>query len=366
MRRHWQRRAHLVRQAIAGFPGFLDRAAMVRLAQRDDVESRIVIRTGHSWAVHHGPFRRRDFTGLPSTNWTLLVQGVNLHDERGAGLLEAFSFLPYARLDDLMVSYAAPGGGVGPHFDSYDVFLLQGSGRRRWRISAQDDLTLRENLPLRLLKRFRPDQEWILEPGDMLYLPPSHAHEGVALDECFTYSVGFRAPAFTELASQFLQDFADRLELPGRYEDAGAAPVTTPGRLPARLVEASCKALSRIRWTHGDVEAFLGRFLSEPKPQVFFDPPAHALSERELRHRLGRHSLRLHGKSLMIYSAHTVFLNGETYQFPRGVPPLLRELADRRAVQGTDLPSAMVALLREWHASGYAYFGPPDRRHANG
>src|SRR5439155_8345072 len=178
LRRCWQKQPLLVRGAIARFEGLLPARALFALAGRDDVESRLVMREHGRWSVRQGPFRRADFQALPRRNWTLLVQGLNMHLDAADALLQRFAFIPFSRLDDVMVSYDAPGGGVGPHCDSYDVFLLQGKGRRRWRIGRQRDLALKPRMPLKILARFRPEQEWVLGPGDMLYLPPAIAHEG--------------------------------------------------------------------------------------------------------------------------------------------------------------------------------------------
>src|SRR5512138_3633895 len=171
LRRHWQKKALLVRGAFPRFAGFFSASELMALARRDDVESRLVVRAGKRWSLAHGPFRRGDFRALPERDWTLLVQGVNLHSRAADALLRRFAFVPYARLDDLMVSLAAPGGGVGPHFDSYDVFLLQALGRRRWCYGRQDDLRLQPGAPLRVLRRFVPRHEATLARGDMLYLP---------------------------------------------------------------------------------------------------------------------------------------------------------------------------------------------------
>src|SRR5690606_39783213 len=187
------------------------------MAAREDVESRLITHFSAKWHLEKGPFPK-----LPSprkTDWTLLIQGVNLHDDAADALLQQFRFIPDARLDDLMISYATPNGGVGPHFDSYDVFLLQAHGRRRWRIGSQKDLSLVEDLPLKILKHFKPEQEFVLEPGDMLYLPPHYAHDGIAADECMTYSIGFRAPSYQELGEAFLHFMMDSIDLKGRYAD---------------------------------------------------------------------------------------------------------------------------------------------------
>ena len=206
MRRHWQKKPLLVRQAIASFKPLLSANELFALAAREDVESRLILqeagrspRSAVRWNLRHGPFKRRSLPPLKQPGWTLLVQGVDLHHAGAHELLQRFRFLPDARLDDLMISVASEGGGVGPHFDSYDVFLLQASGSRRWRISAQTDLSLKEGVPLKILQRFSAQQEFVLHPGDLLYLPPRYAHDGVAVDAqqgtCMTYSIGFRAPA---------------------------------------------------------------------------------------------------------------------------------------------------------------------------
>src|SRR6476661_7040471 len=172
MKRHWQKKPLLVRQAIPAFQPLLAPAELFALAAREEVESRLVIHEGTSWRLQRGPFARRAIPSTRRPDWTLLVQGVDLHLPAAHALLHGFSFVPAARLDDLMISYASDGGGVGPHFDSYDVFLLQVHGRRRWRIGRTTDTSLQPDVPLKILARFEPELEWLLEPGDMLYLPP--------------------------------------------------------------------------------------------------------------------------------------------------------------------------------------------------
>src|SRR4051794_33664225 len=216
LRRHWQKRPLFVRGALPRFSGVLSEPELRALAARDDVESRVVERRGPRYRTQHGPFAR---LRPQRRDWTLLVSGVNLHHAGADALLRRFSFVPQARLDDVMVSYATPGGGVGPHVDSYDVFLLQGFGRRRWRWGAQQDQALRADMPVKILRRFRPTADAVLAPGDMLYVPPGHAHDGVALDACTTYSIGFRAPAYQELVEAFLDRLRDTLVVPGRHVD---------------------------------------------------------------------------------------------------------------------------------------------------
>ncbi|WP_341648763.1 cupin domain-containing protein [Thauera humireducens] len=194
---YWQKKPLLIRQAVPGFTGVLSKDELFDLACDPDVESRYIRLPADGlegdWTLEHGPQSRGRLRGKKQP-WTVLVQGLNLWVPDGDRLLHRFDFIPQARLDDLMVSYAVDGGGVGPHFDNYDVFLLQGMGKRRWQISDQADRSLIEGAPLRILKNFQPAEDWVLEPGDMLYLPPHWAHNGVAIGECTTYSIGFARP----------------------------------------------------------------------------------------------------------------------------------------------------------------------------
>ena len=183
----WQRKPLLIRHAIPDFKGVVQAPELFALATRNDIESRLVWRRSGAWHLREGPFSRTELARLPKIGWTLLVQGLNLELSAADALLRCFRFLPYARLDDVMVSHAAPGGGVGPHFDSYDVFLLQGPGKRRWRVGKPGNRLLDPAAPLKILRNFRYESEWVLDAGDMLYLPPGWAHEGVALEPCFTY-----------------------------------------------------------------------------------------------------------------------------------------------------------------------------------
>ena len=220
MRRHWQKKPLLIRQAMPGFEPPLARNDLFALAAREGVESRLIERGDTGWTLRQGPFERRALPALKRPGWTLLVQGVDLHVQAAHELLQRFRFVPDARLDDLMISWASEGGGVGPHFDSYDVFLLQASGRRRWRIGRQDDLSLQPGVPLKILQNFTPEESFVLEPGDMLYLPPRWAHDGDALDgDCMTCSIGFRAPQRGGLAGELLQRMADAMEDETLYRD---------------------------------------------------------------------------------------------------------------------------------------------------
>jgi 50S ribosomal protein L16 3-hydroxylase len=326
LRRYWQKRPLFVRQAIPQLTGIVTQQALAALAARDDVESRIVERRGKARETRHGPFRRMNFR---SRDFTLLVNGVNLHVPGAEELLQRFAFVPQARLDDVMVSYATPGGGVGPHVDRYDVFLLQGPGRRAWRV---------EN------KRF------VVAPGDLLYLPPGVRHDGVALDCCFTYSIGFRAPRGVELGAAFLDWLHERGLPQAEFRDPGREPARAPGRIPEEMVSFAEALLERIAWGKGDVARFLGAYLTEPKPHVVFEPGAGARAGRSA---LRRSVVRLHAKTRLLYRGAWFFINGESFALKRGAG-VLRELADRRMVHGARLVGRRLrGLISQWQRLGY-------------
>ncbi|PMS23814.1 cupin [Trinickia dabaoshanensis] len=367
MRRYWQKKPLLIRGAIADVTPPLSRDALFELACGDDAEARLISQVRGRWSLEHGPF---DLDALPSIKrreWTLLVQGVDLHDDRARALLERFRFVPDARLDDLMISYATDGGGVGPHFDSYDVFLLQVHGKRRWRISAQRDLTLKPGLPLKVLQHFEADEEWVLEPGDMLYLPPHIAHDGVAEGECMTCSIGFRAPSANELIGQFLYYLAERGEVAHSqagerlYRDPKQAAVAHPAKLPGAMVEELGAILARLRWTQRDLVSFLGSYLSEPKSQVVFDAPDRPLAEAAFIRRAQASGIRLDNKTALLYGERTYFINGEESAFGHS-RKWLCELADVRRIEGKRFVTlsadrSMTALLYEWYRAGWVRVG---------
>ncbi|MGE5089786.1 MAG: JmjC domain-containing protein [Candidatus Levyibacteriota bacterium] len=355
--RHWHKEALLVRGAIPDFAGVITRDALFALATRDDVESRLVRRERGRYTLDHGPFRKSDLQRLPPRSWTLLVSGVNLASDAADALLRRFAFLPYARLDDLMVSYATPGGGVGPHFDSYDVFLLQAFGRRRWRYGRQRDLSLRPGVALRILRRFAPAQDETLGPGDMLYLPPDYAHDGVAVDECMTCSIGFRAPLYQELAEAFLDHLRDTVELDGRYADPDLAPRRTPARIDARMQRRIAQSLSGIRFDTATIARFLGRHLTEPKPLVVFTVPR-PLSRQAFARSIARDGVALDRRTQLLYDDDRLYVNGDDIALPRAGRAALRLLADARRLPARDcatLPASAVGLLHDWHRHGFLH-----------
>ena len=369
MRRHWQKKPLLVRGAMPGFTPLLTRAELFKLASNDTVESRLIVKKGQGWRMKSGPFAPRTLPPLKQPGWTLLVQGVDGHDAAVHQLLQQFRFVPDARLDDLMISWATPGGGVGPHFDSYDVFLLQASGSRRWKISQQKDLTLQQSVQLKILQNFEPEQEFVLEAGDMLYLPPRYAHDGVAeacvgqdgkAQDCMTYSIGFKAPVAQELAAELLHRLAefseDALEAsslerpPNIYRDAGQAATSTPAQLPNSLVTFALKTIHDALKDPQTLSCALGEIMTGLKPQVWFEE-----TQTEFSKTMG---INLDAKTRMMYDAQHIFINGESYRAKGADAMLMRLLADQRQLPAQALrkvSQGALALLADWQAAGWIH-----------
>jgi 50S ribosomal protein L16 3-hydroxylase len=353
LRDYWQKEPLLIRQAFPGFKGLLDPQQLISLACRDEAQARLASQRRGEWNLRHGPFEQRDFNLPAGSKWTVLVQGVNHCLAAGADLLKHFSFVPHARLDDLMVSYAPKGGGVGPHFDSYDVFLLQGMGHRRWQISTQADRTLVEGAPMRILKNFKAEQEWELEAGDMLYLPPHCAHNGTAEDDCMTYSIGFRTPAYQELAEQFLVYLQDRICIEGMYADPDLAVQSHPSEIGAGMLRQVEQAIRQVRWEKHEIADFLGCYLSEPKAHIYFDPPDAPLSRKRFARAVQDRGVELDLKTLMLCHAGTMFINGNAHAVDPASYRILRSFADDRRLPPSELPEAVLGLLYQWYVDGY-------------
>jgi len=357
LRRHWQKRPLLVRGALPATGAIVTKRALFTLAARSDVESRLVKLNKGRYRVTHGPFARSSMPRASTGAWTLLVNGVNHHNAQAEELLRRFAFVPQARLDDVMVSYAARGGGVGPHFDSYDVFLVQGRGRRLWRLAKarpeHRPFPLVQGAPLKLIAGFRAEQEVLLEPGDLLYLPPGWGHDGIALEPSFTYSIGFRAARGAELAAAFLDHLHERGLPDADYRDPGLRPTARPALIGPGLVAFAKTQLARIRWTQSDVEEFLGRHLSTPKPNVVFTGPGRK------GFKLSRCEAILDAKTQMLYRGTRCFINGEVlYPLPAQRAALAR-LADRRRAPGPVLARAgLERLILDWHRAGFLLLEP--------
>jgi 50S ribosomal protein L16 3-hydroxylase len=352
MRRHWQKTPLLVRQAVPGGIELIARARLFELAAFDEVESRLVVRDGATWSLRPGPLKRAALPPLKQREWTLLVQGLDLHVPAARALLDRFRFVPDARLDDLMLSYASDGGGVGPHVDSYDVFLLQAQGRRRWRIGRVRSPELVAGVPLKILANFEPEQEWLLEPGDMLYLPPGWAHDGVAEGECTTCSIGFRAAGRDELGREVLQrlvDGADADQIGPLYRDPKQPATDTPGQIPAALQAFAGDAVQRLLRDPAALACALGEVLSEPKRGVWFDAtvPVDAAESA---------GVVLDQRSRMMYDEQHVFINGESFRAAGRDARLMRRLADRRGLGAAELDALSEQareLLADWLEAGW-------------
>jgi len=364
MRRHWQKKPLLVRQAWPGVKAPVTRAALFALAAEDGIESRCVQREGQGaserWRVRSGPLPRRSLPPVRQPNWTLLVQGLDHHSGAAHDLLSGFAFLPHARLDDVMLSWASDGGGVGPHLDSYDVFLLQVQGQRRWQVGAArsaKDAVWRDDVPLKILRNFRPQHDWLLTPGDMLYLPPGWAHDGTAEGgACMTASIGFRAPAAATLASEVLQRLADvALDSPndqrGLYTDRQQPATETPGEIPLALMAFAQAAVARCLADPQALQQALGEVLSEPKPQVWFSPlPA---SRPQAAATTG---IRLAAATRMLYDQRHIYINGESLRAAGRDARLMQRLADHRSLSAEDMKGLSAAarnVVMNWLQDGW-------------
>ena len=276
LRDYWQQKPLLIRNSWAAWQNPLDPNELAGLACEPEVESRLVIGAQGSWAVEHGPLAEARFAALGQEPSTLLVQAVDHHVPEVAALIAPFRFIPNWRIDDVMVSYATDGGGVGPHFDQYDVFLIQGHGRRRWRVgqNCNADTLLLPHEDLRLLAEFEATDEWLLEPGDILYVPPGIAHDGVAVgDDCMTYSIGFRAPSRSELIADFADDLVADIEDDDRYTDPGLATQSNPGEISAGALDALHAMITEKLADRKAFARWFGGYNSTPKyPEVEWAP----------------------------------------------------------------------------------------------
>lgn len=379
MRQYWQKKPLLVRQAIPGFKPVLSRAALFKLAAREQVESRLIVQQAKGWRMKQGPMAPRSLPPLAKPGWTLLVQGVDMHDAGAHALLQQFRFVPDARLDDLMISFATTGGGVGPHCDSYDVFLLQASGQRRWRIGRQKDLSLQQGVPLKILQNFEPEEEFVLQAGDMLYLPPGYAHDGIAeaavggdgkSADCMTYSVGFRVPSRSELAAELLRRLAEFSEdeeeastgegrrragrPPRLYQDPGQAATATPAALPAALAAFAQQAVLDALKDPLALNCALGEYMTAPKPTVWFEEPLQEWATEAAKS--GQSGVQLDPRTRMMYDSDHVFINGESYRAKGADARFMQRLADQRSLLPHELRRASasaLALLDDWHGAGW-------------
>lgn len=396
---YWQQKPLLIRNAFArtstqgtskdvhaniGRRAFspLSNTEILTLATYDDAEVRLV--TQHAgrkprWDLQRGALTKKQIIELKRDaaaarlKWSILVQDTQHFSYEAHTLLSHFDFIPQSRIDDLMVSYASKGGGVGPHVDSYDVFLLQGSGRRRWQVSHQADLSFQPDLPLRILTLFSPTMEWELDEGDMLYLPPGWAHDGVALtDDCVTWSVGFRAPAYQELLDAYLDSMQEGLVAEGRYTDAKRSPSTDTAFIDDALMRTMQRALSEAIKPALDTDTlarFVGCYLTQPKPHVEFAPPDRPLAAAAFAQALRRQGAHLDLRSRLLFDRVHFYLNGAMLDVPQADVLAWREFANGRQLShniAKALTAASAATLHEQYQLGYLEISDEGLPYAKG
>jgi 50S ribosomal protein L16 3-hydroxylase len=372
VRLFWQKRPLLMRGALPGYASPLAPEELAGLACEPGVESRIVReqrKRTPRWKVSYGPFRASTFRKLPETHWTLLVQDVDKLVPTAARLLDHFRFLPDWRVDDVMISYAADQGSVGPHWDEYDVFLVQARGRRRWQIASSraDASNVLPNEELRVMASFEPDSEWVLEPGDVLYLPPGVPHWGVALGECVTCSVGYRAPSHRELVSSWLEHVLEGVG-DGYYRDGPMQPAAHCGEIsPAAAHQAVVLIESLATRPRAEIERWYGTFLTEPKPNLTVDPVETPVTPEAFRRMLeARGAIYRHPFARFAYlpregGTDWLFAAGNTYTLATRYRSFLQALCQWRELHFGFLAEWLdeadcVALLAGLHNAGYLAF----------
>ena len=348
LRRYWQKKPLLMRQAVSLPADLVTKSKLFALAcDSEDVESRLIFEHGETpWEAHHGPFERSELEHLPQSHWTLLIQDMNRHMPETRPLLDAFSAFPQWRIDDIMISYATDRGSVGPHSDAYDVFLIQASGSRRWKIHqhpvSDDDLI--PDLDLKILKTFDTEMEWLLQPGDILYLPPNVAHWGVAEGECITWSVGFQGPSVTELSTHW---FEERLSsvAPERYSDPDLKARQHSGEISAEeIVRIRDMLRQTLTFSDAELTAWFGRFSSEPKENLTPPPLENSITEAALLQQLQQGlQLKRHPYSKIYYTrlpdSLLLFASGESFSLPADALDLAILLSEQYAFSYQELQS---------------------------
>ncbi|MGD8514670.1 MAG: cupin domain-containing protein [Granulosicoccaceae bacterium] len=372
---YWQKRPLLIRQAVPGFRDPLDPDELAGLACEDDIASRIVVELqgDRPWQVRHGPFDEAIFAEVPASHWSLLVQDMNRYVPALARLLDCFAFVPDWRIDDVMVSYAPEHGSVGPHIDNYDVFLLQGLGARRWQINCQpvNDDDLIAGLDLRILKRFEPEQEWVLEAGDMLYLPPGVQHYGVALEDCLTYSIGFRAPDRNELLSDLAHWLTEQADIAApRYADPDLQRPQHPGEISADSLQQVRQLLAVNELTAQQLAYWFGGHATGnvPEDTCYFDNAPHDEQDfmafwqqhgELLRNPLSRYAFSTAGNTLILC------INGHCESHAIQLQAAIAMLCDQHAIRYEQVaPQLDDPQLRhcwyEWYRAGHLGLADDD------
>jgi len=361
---YWQKQPLLIRQAIPNFVSPLSPDELAGLACDAQVESRLIMEQGGEkpWQVRHGPFTEQDFAQLPESYWTLLVQEVDRHVPEIADLIDKFSFIPSWRIDDLMISYAVPQGSVGPHTDSYDVFLLQAYGTRRWQISSQVSELL-PDLELKILREFTPEQEWVLAPGDLLYLPPGVAHYGVALDDCMTFSIGFLAPSHTDMLNDYVTFALGQLDENVRYSDPDLQLQNDFGEISAQAIEKIKQVIHSLPIDETLIQQWFGRYVTQTRSGIQLDTPEIEYTAHSWLTEFQHCHLRRAARMAFIRNPDNVilFVEGQAITLPKSKATLAALLTQQRDFTYQELKKFLndnfvVKLLIEMTNDGFLYF----------
>jgi 50S ribosomal protein L16 3-hydroxylase len=338
LRDYWQQKPVLIRNAWPNFEPLLSAQELAGLSLEDDIESRLILEQGQDgpWEIRKGPFSETDYRSLPKSHWTLLIQAIDHWVPEAAELLEHFRFIPSWRIDDLMISYAVDGGSVGPHYDQYDVFLLQAEGQREWRIGQHCDSNspIIGNTRLRILSEFEETERWVLNPGDMLYLPPQLAHYGIAQGECMTYSIGFRAPSVSQLLETSLDVVLPTLTENQRYCDAGIQPAVSASRIDQQATERLANLLTSELQKPEVLAKILGQLMTEPKYSELLPEAESEITWDEWLDTVEGESLLRHEHARFAYFTddnQCLFFNhGECTVLPKPCTQLVATLGDYR------------------------------------
>ena len=348
LRDYWHKKPVLIRNAWADFEPLLSSQELAGLSLEQEIESRIVEEEGKDgpWSIRKGPFTEDDYLELPENKWTLLIQGVDQWIPEASDLLEYFRFIPGWRIDDLMISYATDGGSVGPHYDQYDVFLLQAEGQREWRTGQMcgEDTPFMKGPKIRILENFEESDRWVLNPGDMLYLPPALAHWGIARGECQTYSIGFRAPALTELAPLVFDDVMDNASDDQRYADPDLPQQSSTGLIDTAAAQRLRKLLTDAISDDERLQSIIGRLMTDPKYAEHV-PEAVALEEDGRTLLAQSDNWKRAEFSRFAYSVHEdhcrFYAMGQEWVLPAGDQPLLSLLSDNRSYEAQVIISSI-------------------------
>jgi 50S ribosomal protein L16 3-hydroxylase len=360
MAEYWHRKPLLVRQAFADFKSPVDLDLVLQHAVSDDAEARLIEKKQDKqkrdqWLLTHGPLDQ--LPKLSTPGWTVLMQGADTQSQELSRLLGKFRFLPDARLDDLMISVASDQGGVGPHLDSYDVFLLQAHGQRHWRWGQVKDQRLQENQPVKLLANFKPsstDFTAVLEPGDMLYLPPGWAHDGIAQGTCMTFSIGFRASTYAELMSDMLgrlmDDLPDAANAKQRIVDKRTKATKKPAQLEDAEITGYLDWIDQFKPSKTQSERLIAQHLTEPRQSVDFEVPERVMSLAAFKKSALKKGVEVHEASKALYRPNFIALNGDIFD---SRSKFLRTLFDEKELNPIDCPPADWDVLHLWYSCGW-------------